>query len=69
MKIDNDVLQEQNFVNLVEFYRDELMLVLKGGFVVKVFSERECVKLRNVEILSYRNGLWFLTQTVKDILK
>ena len=65
----NDDLKDQNFINLVDFYRDELMLVLKGRKVSKIFSSNERTKLRDAKILSFMNGSYFLSQNVKDMLK
>ena len=65
----NDDLKDQNFINLVDFYRDELMLVLKGRKVSKVFSSNERTKLRDVGILSFMNGSYYLSQAVKEVLQ
>ena len=69
MTFNDDVLNEQSFTNLVDFYRDELMLVLRGRKVSKVFSSKERIKLRDAKILSFVNGSYYLSQAVKKVLQ
>ena len=66
---DNDELHKQSFSNLIDFYRDELILVLNGRKVTKVFNSNERVKLRDAKILSFINGSYYLSQNVKEILQ
>ena len=65
---DDHSLDEISFKNLVEFYREELLHVLNGVKVTKIFNTNERNKLRNAKILSYKNRMWFLSDIVKELL-
>ena len=69
MSAEEKTLDEISFKNLVEFYREELEYVMNGMKVKEIFNVKERNKLRNAQILSYKNRVWFLTDKVKEILK
>ena len=66
--IDDHSLDEISFKNLVEFYREELLHVLNGVKVTKIFDTNKRNKLRNAQILTYKNRMWFLSDKVKKLL-
>ena len=61
-------LEEDSFENLVTFYKDELMKVLNGFEVTRVFTEGERNKLRNVVILTYFNKTWAISERAQALL-
>lgn len=67
---DMDSLEEQNIVNLIEFYEAELRLVLEGTSVDEVFDKVERRRLRSSGVLGYSSPGpgWFITEATKEIL-
>jgi hypothetical protein len=66
---DKDSLEEQNLTNLIEFYEEELRLVLEGASVNEIFVDSVRKKLRNKGILGFGHNSWFLTEKAKEILR
>jgi hypothetical protein len=66
---DQGFLEDQNIVNLIEFYSEELGLLHEGVSVDEIFDKARLRKLRKRGIIGYSNYHWFLTEKVKDILR
>jgi hypothetical protein len=65
---DVESLEEQNIINLIEFYERELRLVLEGAPVDEVFKDSERKRLRGNGILGFRFPNWYVTDRAKEIL-
>ena len=65
---DKDSLEEQNIINLIEFYEAELRLVLEGASLNEIFTDSERKKMRNKGILGFGHNTWFITEKAKKIL-
>ena len=65
---DKDSLVEQNIANLIEFYKEELRLVLEGSSIKEVFNDSERKKLRSKGILRFNVSNWYVTAQAKEIL-
>ncbi len=63
-----DSLEEQNIINIIEFYKAELRSVLEGSSIDELFNESERKKLRSIGILSYTFPNWYVTGRAKEIL-
>jgi hypothetical protein len=63
-----DSLEEQSINNLIEFYEEELLLILMGESIDEIFNLSERKKLRSKGILRFSHPEWFLTEKVKKIL-
>ena len=68
MSLTEDHLDEISYMNLTDYYEEELRKVLNGAKVTEVFNRRERNNLRGAGILSLKNGDWFLTSKAKDMI-
>ena len=62
-------LEDQSFINLVRHYEKELRKILNGASVKDVMDDHDIRTLRNRDILTFRNRMWFLTKKARDILE
>jgi hypothetical protein len=68
LSLTEDHLDELSYINLTDYYEEELRQVLNGAKVTEVFNRRERNNLRSAGILSLKNGDWFLTSKAKEMI-
>ena len=65
----NPSFDELSFINMVEYYENELQKIIEGASTEEVFDPRQRKKLRKHGILDYSYEHWFVTEKARKILE
>ena len=61
-------LEEQSFLNMVLFYDEELMRILRGGSISDVLQYSDRKKLKKHGVLGFGILEWYITKKAKNAL-